>query len=107
LNCAIFTEPLHLPSGRIHSGAHPAAHRAKHREVRGIGQVFFRDRDGDIDGQARDRDARLRVEVPLSLARARLDAARRLGDHHGGRRVPRARRRACLARVVVRAAPEI
>jgi hypothetical protein len=73
----------------------------------GSGRCFLDDRDGDIEGQARDRDARLRGEIPLSLARARLDAARRLGDHQGGRRVHRARRRACLARVAVRAAPEI
>jgi len=76
-------------------------------EVRGVGQVFFHERDGDIEGEVRDRDARLRGEDPLSLARARLDAARRLGDHQGGRRVHLARRRACLARVAVRAAPEI
>jgi hypothetical protein len=65
----LFTELLHLPSGRIHSGAHPAAHRAKHREVRGVGQVLLDERDGDIEGQARDRDARLRGEISLSLAR--------------------------------------
>jgi hypothetical protein len=69
--------------------------------------VFLKHRDGDIDGQARDRDARLRGVIPLSLARARLDAARCLGDHQGGRRVHLARRRACPARVAVRAATEI
>jgi hypothetical protein len=69
--------------------------------------VFFHERDGDIEGQARERDARLRGKIPLSLARARLGAARRLSDHHGGRRAHRALRRACLARVVVRAESEI
>jgi hypothetical protein len=69
--------------------------------------VFLDERDGDIEGKARKRDARLRGEIPLSLARARLDAALRLGDHRGGYRVPRARRPACPARVAVRAAPEI
>jgi hypothetical protein len=83
LNGIVFTEPLHLTPGRVHRVAYPAAHRAKHREVRGIGQVLFDDRDGDIEGQARDRDACLRGEIPLSLARARLDAARRLSDHQG------------------------
>jgi hypothetical protein len=94
----IFTELLHLPSGRVHRVAHPAAHRAKHREVGGVGQVFFDDRDGDVEDQARDRDARLCVELRLSLARAaRLDTARCLGDHRGGRRVHCARRCACRA----------
>jgi hypothetical protein len=69
--------------------------------------VFFDERDGDIEGQARDRDARLRGEIPLSLARVRLDAAQRLGDHRVGFRVHRASRRARPARVAVRAAPEI
>jgi hypothetical protein len=63
--------------------------------------VFFHDRDGDIEGKVRDRDARLRVDVPLSLARARLDAARRVIDHRGLCRVTSARRRACHARVVL------
>ena len=58
-------------------------HRPKHREIRGIGQVFFNKRDGDIEVKARNRNAPLRVEVPLSLARASLDAARRLDDHRG------------------------
>jgi hypothetical protein len=69
--------------------------------------VFFNKRDGNIEGKARDRYAHLRVEVPLSLARARLDAARRIGDHRVSCREHRARRFACPARVVVRAAPEI
>jgi hypothetical protein len=75
---------------------------AKHREVRGIGQVLFDERDGDIEGKARNRDACLRGEDPLSLARARLDAARRLGGHHGGRRVhPRVVARASRASLCV------
>jgi hypothetical protein len=102
-----FLELLHLPPGRVHRVAHPAAHGAKHREVRGVGQVLLDERDGDIEGQARDGDARLRGDIPLSLARTRLGAARCLGDHQSGRRAHRARRRACLARVVVRAAPEL
>jgi hypothetical protein len=69
--------------------------------------VFFNERDGDIERKPRDRDAYLHVEIPLSLARARLDAARRLGDHRVGFRVHRASRRARPARVAVRAAPEI
>jgi hypothetical protein len=40
----------------------------------------------------------------ISLARASLDAARRLSHHQGGRRVHLARRRAYLARVAVRVA---
>jgi hypothetical protein len=56
---------------------------AKHREVRGVGQVLFDERDGDIEGKARNRDARLCVDVPLSLARARHGAARCRGDHRG------------------------
>jgi hypothetical protein len=79
----LFAELLHLPPGRVHRGAHAFAHGAKHREVRRVGQVFFNKRDGDVEGQARKGDARLRVEVPPSLARARLDSARRLGDHRG------------------------
>ena len=68
-------------------------------EVRGVGQVFFHERDDDIEGKAWDRYARLRVEVPLlSLARARLDAARRLGDHRVGCRLHRARGCALRAR---------
>jgi hypothetical protein len=98
LNGNIFTEPLHLAPGRIHRGAHAFAHRAKHREVRGVGQMLLDERDGDIEGQARDRDAHLRGEIPLSLARARRAAAPRLSDHRGGFRVPRARRCACHAR---------
>ena len=93
---------LNLPPRRVHRVTHPAAHPAKHREVRGVGHVFFHERDGDIEGKARERDARLRVEVPLALARARLDAARRLGDHRVLCRVLRACRSACPARVVVR-----
>jgi hypothetical protein len=81
LNGIIFTELLNLPSGRVHRGAHAFAHGAKHREVRGVGQVFFDERDGDIEGKARDRDARLRGEIPLSLARARHGTARCRGDH--------------------------
>ena len=69
--------------------------------------MLFHNRDGDIEGKAREGDARLRGEIPLSLARARLDAARRMDDHRVSCRVHRARRRACPARVVVRAAPEI
>jgi predicted RecB family endonuclease len=69
--------------------------------------VLLDERDGDIEGKARDGDARLCGEIPLSLARTRHDAARRLGDHRGGCRVHLARRRACPARVAVRAAPEI
>jgi hypothetical protein len=49
----------------------------------GSGRCFFNERDGEKEGQGRKSDARLRVEVPLSLARARLDAARRLDDHRG------------------------
>ena len=74
LSGIIFLEH-HLPPGRFHRVAHAFAHRAKHREVRGVGQVVFNERDGDIEGKAREGDARLRVEVPRSLARARLDAA--------------------------------
>ena len=69
--------------------------------------MHFDERDGDIEGQAREGDARLRGEIPLSRARARLDPTRRLGDYRAWCCVHRARRRACLARVVVRAAPEI
>ena len=58
----------------------------------GSGGCFSR--DGEVEGQGRKSDARLRVEVPLSLARARLDAARRVADHRGWCRVRRARRRA-------------
>ena len=89
---------LHLPPGRVHRVAHVFAHRAKHREVRGVGQVFLNEQDGDIEGKAREGDARLRVEVPLSLARARLDAARRFGDHRGSCRVQRACRCSFRAR---------
>jgi hypothetical protein len=94
----IFFELLHPPSGRVHRGAHAFAHGAKHREVRGVGQVFFDERTGDIEGQARDRDTRLRGEDPLSLARARHGAARCLGDHRAWCRVHRARRCARCAR---------
>jgi hypothetical protein len=76
-------ELLHLPSGRVHRVAHAFAHGAKHREVRGVGQVLFHERDGDIEGKARNRDARLCGKVPPSLARARLGGARCLGDHRG------------------------
>ena len=48
--------------------------------------------DDNVEGQTRHRDARLRVKVPLSLARACLDAARRLGDHRVQYRVHCARR---------------
>jgi hypothetical protein len=75
MNGIVFIELLDLPSCRVHRVAHAFAHRAKHREVRGVGQVFFDDRDGDIEGQAREGDARLCVEVPLSLSLARADAA--------------------------------
>ena len=71
----VLTELLHLPPGRVHRVAHVFAHGAKHREVRGVGQVLFHKNDGDIEGKARKSDARLRVEVPLSIARARLDTA--------------------------------
>jgi hypothetical protein len=60
--------------------------------------MFLNQKDGDIEGQARNGDARLRGEVPLSLARARLLAARLLGDHRVLCRVHRARRCACRAR---------
>ena len=102
----LFLELLNLPPGRVHRVAHPFAHRAKHREVRGIGKVFLNEKDGDIEGKAREGDARLRRKVPLSLARARLDTARRVVDHRGWCRVRRVRRRACPARGFVRAAPE-
>ena len=85
--------------------------------------VVFNERHGDIEGKARERYSRLRVEVPirpsassppspapsspLALARGRLDVARRLDDHRGGFRAHRARRCACPALVVVRAAPDI
>ena len=97
----VLTELLYLPSGRVHRVAHAFAHRAKHREVRGIGQVVFNERHGDIEGKARDRYSRLSVEVQLPHARARLGVKRRIIDHIGLCRVHRARR--C---VVVRAAPE-
>jgi hypothetical protein len=61
MNGIVFIDLLDLPSCRVHRGAHAFAHRAKHREVRGVGQVFLHERDGDIEGQARDRDARLSV----------------------------------------------
>jgi hypothetical protein len=89
-----FLELLQLPPGRVHRVAHAFAHRAKHREVRGVGKVLFNQRDGYIEGKAREGDAHLRVEVPLSLARARLDTARRVVDHRGWCRVRRVRRRA-------------
>jgi hypothetical protein len=78
----VFTELLHLPSGRVHRGAHPAAHRAKHREVGGVGQVFFHNRDGDIGGKAR-RDAREARESVGRVVRG-IDA-RLLVIGHGGR----------------------
>ena len=105
----VFLELLHLLSGRVHRVAHAFAHGAKHREVRGIGQMLFDERDGDIEGKARERNARLRVEVQHSHARARLGAARCRGDHRGSCRVHRARSCVCLAcpaRDVVRAAPD-
>ena len=71
----VLTELLYLPPRRVHRVAHVFAHGAKHREVRGVGQVLFHKNDGDIEGKARKSDARLRVEVPLSIARARLDTA--------------------------------
>jgi hypothetical protein len=40
--------------------------------------MHFDDGEGDIGGQARERYALL---VPLSLARARLDAERRVDGH--------------------------
>ena len=61
--------------------------------------MLFHERDGDIEGKARERDARLCVDVPLALARARLDATRRIGDHRCWRRV-RASSRVPRARVV-------
>ena len=98
----VLTELLNLPPGRVHRVAHPVTHRAKHREVRGIGQVVFNERHGDIEDKARDRYSRLSVDVQLPHARARLGVTRRIIDHLGLCRVHRARR--C---VVVRAAPEI
>jgi hypothetical protein len=119
----VFLELLQLAPGRVHRGAHAFAHRAKHREVCGVGQVLFNERDGDIEGKPRERYARLSGEIPirpsasspqspapsspLARARARLDVARRLDDHRGGFRAYRARRRARPARVVVRAASDI
>ena len=75
LDGSLFLELLHLPPRRVHRGAHPAAHRALHREVRGVGQVLFRDPNDDVENQPRDRAARLRGEVPLSLARVAVRAA--------------------------------
>jgi hypothetical protein len=112
MNGILFTELLNLPPGRVHRVAHAFAHRAKHREVRGVGQVVvFNERHGDIEGKARERysrlrvevpirpsassppspapsspparDARLRVEVQLPHARARLGVTRRIIDHLG------------------------
>jgi hypothetical protein len=60
--------------------------------------MLLNQKNGDIEGQARNGDARLSAEVPLSLARARLLAARLLGDHRVLCRVHRARRCACRAR---------
>ena len=83
------------------------ARRAKHREVRGVGQVLF--------AQSRRATSKGRPGIPRrpparrgpAFARARLDAARRLSDHRGWcSRAPRASR-ACPARGVVRAAPDI
>ena len=65
LNGIIFTKLLHLPPGRVHRVAHAFAHRTKHREVRGVGKVFFNKRDGDIEGKAREGDARLRGDCLL------------------------------------------
>ena len=79
----IFFEPLNLPPGRVHRVAHAFAHRAKRREIRGIGQVLFNNRHRDVERQPGNGDARLRVEDPLTLARTRPDAARRLGGHRG------------------------
>ena len=42
--------------------------------VRGIVQVVFNKRDGEVEGQGRKSD-RLRGKDPLSLARARLETA--------------------------------
>jgi len=97
LDGIVLTEILHLSPRRVHRVAHAFAHPAKDREVRGVGQVLFHNRDDYVERQPGNGDARLRVEVPLSLARARLDAARRLGDHHVLCRVHRARRCVCRA----------
>ena len=86
----VLTELLYLPPGRVHRVAHAFAHRAKHREVRGVGKVFLNNRDGDIEGKAREGDAHLRIEVPFTLARARLDAAWR--DRRPSRLLTRAPR---------------
>ena len=75
MNGIVFIDLLDLPSCRVHRVAHAFAHGAKHREVRGVGQVLFHKKDCDFEGKARDCYAHLRVAVPLSLARARLDAA--------------------------------
>jgi hypothetical protein len=102
LSGILFLELLNLPPGRVNSGARAFAHRAKHREVRGIGQMVFNERHGDIEGKARDRYSRLSVEVQLPHARTHLGVTRRIIDHLGLCRVHRARR--C---VVFRAAPKI
>jgi hypothetical protein len=54
----VFLELLHLPSGRVHRVARAFAHRAKHRDVGGVGQVFFHDRGDDIEGKAREPESR-------------------------------------------------
>jgi hypothetical protein len=92
LDGIVFLELLHLPPGRVHRVAHAFAHRAKHREVRGVGQVLFNKRDGDIEGKARDGDAHLRVAGPaFACARA---SRRRAPPERPSRRA------ACTARVV-------
>eukprot|EP00230_Micromonas_polaris_P009415 CAMPEP_0117633946 /NCGR_PEP_ID=MMETSP0802-20121206/5416_1 /TAXON_ID=38833 /ORGANISM="Micromonas sp., Strain CCMP2099" /LENGTH=76 /DNA_ID=CAMNT_0005438549 /DNA_START=534 /DNA_END=761 /DNA_ORIENTATION=- len=75
----IFTELLNSSSRRIHSVAHPTTYPAKHREVCGIGQIFFSEdvRDNDIEGKTRDGNARMSIQMPPYLARACFDTARR------------------------------
>jgi hypothetical protein len=52
----LFTELLHLPSGRVHRGAHAFAHGAKHREVRGVAQEVRSEnvRGDQVEGKARE-----------------------------------------------------
>ena len=87
-----FIALLDLPPGRVHRVAHTAAHRANHREVRGIGQMFFsKDVSHDeVERQAGDGDARLRVDdISRVVVTSRFDALHRgecCDERHARRR---------------------
>jgi len=90
----VFLELLHLLSGRVHRVAHAFAHGAKHREVRGIGQMLFDERDGDIEGRHR-REGQGTQRPPASRGPAFACARsswRRTMPRRPSRLVPRAPR---------------